>query len=183
MATIPSAAAATAAYRQVVEAKRAAQVAEAAKPFDQAAWEEEQGRLARERAAALPAELEQARKEYMEYLRGLIATAIQEDLTFVGYWDIHDSAKKKRIVAMEEFHCARKYCCGEELGGGEPAMLEWEFIGLNNIAAFELLWPNGDRAAHPILTEIKEELEALGYTVECDDECLKDLRFQITYPV
>jgi hypothetical protein len=188
MAVIPSAAAATAAYKQAVTAKRIADFVRAsapAKPFDRTAWEGEQERLARERAAALPVELAQARKEYMEYLRELIEDAIHEDTTCVGYWDLHDGAMKKRTVALEEFRCEKKHCCGEEYDG-EPAMLDWTFRGLNTISSWALLWPSAEHAVHlgrPIFAELAEELEALGYTVEYGGESGENVRFQITYPV
>jgi hypothetical protein len=185
MVIIIGAAAATAAYRAALETKRAedaAKAQETPKPFDEAAWLEKR----KQRVAALPAELAQARKEYKEYFHDLIATAIQEDTVAVGYWDLQEGAMKKRTVCMEEFRCQPKHCCGEEFDG-EPAMLDWTFTGLNSISAWDFIVPSESVHAallgRPIFDEIKEELEALGYTVAYEVGGGCETLFQITYPV
>lgn len=141
--------------------------------------EDDDEREAAERADALPTELAQARKEYMEYVRNLIAEAIEEKN------EATDDTVKKRTVYMDDFRREEDHGLGEDYEG-LPAMLAWEFNGMNFISADLLLWPvpeYADLLGRSILEELTEELEIQGYTVDYYGECGVDLRYKITYTV
>jgi hypothetical protein len=180
-----SASEAATAFNAAVEQRRAADAQErmtqkafldATKGQSQEKYFEEVSKVREARrvaaAAALPAEFEAARKEYTGYLRDLIKEAIQEatSVTSIGYWELHPSeGTTNRKICMEDFRCERKYCCGEEIDG-EPAMLDWQFNGLNSFSAHDFLFHHPDNQYAALLTvdvftTIKEEMEVMGYTV------------------
>jgi hypothetical protein len=119
------------------------------------------------RVAAYPTEFATALAEYMAYLRPLVKEAIEEAASKV--WRVAEVANPRLAitVTMDSFRYEEGGgCCGMD---GDPAYIRWTKLdGLNGFTAHDFLgyssWFEKLGLKDP-LTQLREELEPLGYTV------------------
>lgn len=152
-----------------VAALRAAYVPPTEEELQQKAIEAIAAIKAREeaRVAAYPAEFAAALSEYMAYLRPLVKEAITEAVSKVSHRTEVTDPLQTLHVSMDMFRCEKGGgCCGMD---GDPAYLRWaKRDGLNGFTARDLLresWWFEELGLKDPLTQLKEELEPIGYTV------------------
>lgn len=117
-------------------------------------------------AAAYPAEFTAALAAYMDYLRPLVKEAIEAAVSEVSDYSVRNP-RDSIFISMESFRREEDGCCGIP---GDGAYLRWEKKGEHHIfSARDLLertYMFEELGLKDPLTQLKEELEPLGYTVE-----------------